>query len=169
MLTKNTVIALLLATVNCQTGEDLLFAETQSVSGPDGEKQFIMPESPKGAPLGEKKTDAATKPARDSKPLISATPVSISMEEAMAVPTTISYEEPEMYIMEDMMGEPEMYAMEDMMYESGPMDDYMRGPSTIMEEEVYAGFDDMDLTMVEDMYENYNEAEERFYDETEKI
>lgn len=157
MLTKNTVIALLLATVNCQTGEDLLFAETQSVSGPDGEKQFIMPESPKGAPLGEKKTDAATKPARDSKPLISATPVSISMEEAMAVPTTISYEEPE------------MYAMEDMMYESGPMDDYMRGPSTIMEEEVYAGFDDMDLTMVEDMYENYNEAEERFYDETEKI
>ena len=157
MLTKNTVIALLLATVNCQTGEDLLFAETQSVSGPDGEKQFIMPESPKGAPLGEKKTDAATKPAGDSKPLISATPVSISMEEAMAVPTTISYEEPE------------MYAMEDMMYESGPMDDYMRGPSTIMEEEVYAGFDDMDLTMVEDMYENYNEAEERFYDETEKI
>ena len=157
MLTKNTVIALLLATVNCQTGEDLLFAETQSVSGPDGEKQFIMPESPKGAPLGEKKTDAATKPARDSKPLISATPVSISMEEAMAVPTTISYEEPE------------MYAMEHMMYESGPMDDYMRGPSTIMEEEVYAGFDDMDLTMVEDMYENYNEAEERFYDETEKI
>jgi len=156
-LTKNTVIALLLATVNCQTGEDLLFAETQSVSGPDGEKQFIMPESPKGAPLGEKKIDAATKPAGNSKPLISATPVSISMEEAMAVPTTISYEEPE------------MYAMEDMMYESGPMDDYMRGPSTIMEEEVYAGFDDMDLTMVEDMYENYNEAEERFYDETEKI
>jgi hypothetical protein len=47
-MTKQLIITLLFAAVNCQSGEDSLYAETMSYDGTTGEKEFTEPEKMKG-------------------------------------------------------------------------------------------------------------------------
>lgn len=89
-MTKNQVIALFLGTVSCQTGSDLLFAETQSTVNGQGQKEFTKPMDPRGekvfdgkAQFGEATEVKETKPAQQGKtfstangPAMTATPIS---------------------------------------------------------------------------------------------
>ena len=150
-MTKNQVIALFLGTVSCQSGTDLLYAETQSSSG-NGPKEFTEPKDPRGeavyvAPPVLPNPNFAAPASEEGKsftssngPAEAAAPVSapISWDEPentimdMPVPTLYEFDEPVPTLYEYQEEPvPTLYAYEeDQAWEESPMDDYMRGSET---------------------------------------
>jgi hypothetical protein len=107
-MTKLQVVALLFANVNCQEGAALLYQETASVTGPQGEPILAEPEIPKGkavynpngAPPPPPPSDLAPVPVAAATPLRGATPKPLISPPPAPISEPIEFD-PEVWAMDD--------------------------------------------------------------------